>query len=380
MRPGGRRPALLLLLVGLLTTPLAAQVAGRGAALLGGVEAREYRFAAPFVVRSIAQVTIPIGGVATAGRLSLDAGTFWAATTLTRRDGAYRRVTGFTDTQVRAAWVFGRDAVVVSLLVNLPTGLDRMSPADFDVLGTVSSAFLAFPVNAYANGGSLTAAVAGVLPAGPWTLGLSTSIRGNRTFVPVVDPVAGPLVYRAGVEGRARLGADRLVGSSRLVMALTVSGFGDDQYAGLGTSRGSYQPGTRWIGEVALTAPVAGGTGSGVLWGYHRRSGDTAGVRLANAERVAGLTLGARWPVSPRVELEPGLEMRHGALEGGKGLLAGGGLGARVRLSRRLSASAGVRHDRGYLDVKSFRDDGSVEVARTGLATWSLSGLIRVNR
>lgn len=380
MRWAGRRAALLLLLAGLLPLPAAAQAGGRGGALLGGVETREYRFANPFVVRSISQVTIPIGTVARAGRLSIDAGTLWAATTLTRRDGGYRRVTGFTDTQVRAAWVFGRDAVVVSLLANLPTGLDRMSPADFDVLGTVSSTFLAFPVNAYANGGSLTAAVAGVVPAGPWTLGLATSIRGNRTFVPVVDPVAGPLLYRAGVEARARLGADRLIGSSRVAVALTVSGFGDDQYAGLGTARGSYQPGTRWIGEVNVTAPIGGGIGSGVLWGYHRQAGDTAGVRLANTERVAGVTLSGRWPVTQRLDLEPGLEIRHGALEGGKGLLGGAGVGARVRLSRRLSASGGVRHDRGYLDVKSFRDDGSVEVARTGLSTWSLSGLIRVNR
>jgi len=378
LSPAGRRLALILFLSGLVASSAVAQVTGRGPAVVGGFEAREYRFAAPFVIRSIAQSTIPIGGVATYGRLSLDAGTFWAATTLTRRDGTYRRVTGFTDTQVRAAWVFGRDAIVVSLMANLPTGLDRMSPADFDVLGTVSSTFLAFPVNAYANGGSLTAAAAGVLPAGAWTLGLATSLRGSRTFTPVVDPVAGPLRYRAGIEGRARLGADRLLGASRLSLGLTLSGFGDDQYAGLGISRGSYQPGTRWIGEAVLTAPLGAGTLTGVLWGYHRRAGDTAGVRLTNAERVAGLTLSGRWPVAPRVDLEPGVEVRHGALEGGKGLLGGAGMGGRVRMSRRLSAWGGVRHDRGYLDVKSFRDDGSVEVARTGLRTWYLSGLVRV--
>jgi len=366
-----------MLSAGLIAPPLAAQSFSRGGAAFGGFEARQYRFAAPLPVLRITQSAIPFGARVSYDRLTLDVGTYWAATALSRRDGAYRRVTGLTDTQVRAAWVFGRDVVVATLVLNLPTGLDRMAPADFDVLGAVSSAFLAFPVNAYANGASLTAAVAGVLPVEGWNLGLAGSIRGNRTFTPVVDPVAGPLNYRPGVEGRIRVGADRLVGQARLAVGVTASSFGDDTYAGLGTARGAYQPGTRWIGEAVAAGPAAGGTLSGTLWGYRRLAGDTAGVSLENAESLSGVTVSGAWPVAPSLDLEPGVEFRYSGVEGGRGLLVAGGLGARTRLRRGLTAWGGLRYDRGYLDAQSLDGAGQVIVNRTAFTAWSFSVLVR---
>lgn len=374
----GRREALLALSLGLtIVATLPAQTLGRRPAGFGGVELREYRFDKTFSVRSIRQVAVPVGATASLGRLSTDIGWYWAATTLTQPDGGYRRVTGPTDTQIRAAYAIGRDAAVASVVLNLPTGRDRMSPADFDVLGTASSSFLAFPVNAYANGGSLTAALAGVSQAGAWNLGAAGSIRATRTFAPVVDPVAGPLNYRPGVEGRIRLGADRLVGASRIAAALTLSGFRDDAYAGLGTVRGSYQPGRRWIGEVAVTGPVLGGMATGSIWGYHRSAGDTAGVSIQNAERLAGISMIGSWVVSPMVDLEPTLEVRHADLQAGDGLLAGAGLGIRARVARRSSLMGAMRWERGFLDIQTVDEGGGVSVLRTGVTSWHLSVFVR---
>lgn len=377
MRRPGRREALLVLSLVSIVSTLPAQTLSRRPIGFGGVELREYRFDKTFSVRSIRQVAIPVGATASLGRLSTDIGWYWAATTLTQPDGLFRRVTGPTDTQVRAAYAIGREVGVASVVVNLPTGRDRMSPADFEVLGAASSSFLAFPVNAYANGGSLTAALAGVLQAGAWNLGAAGSIRANRTFTPVVDPVAGPLNYRAGVEGRIRLGADRLVGPSRIAAGLTLSGFRDDAYAGLGTVRGSYQPGRRWIGEVTVTGPVLGGLATGSLWGYRRSAGDTAGVSIQNAERLAGISITGSWVVSPMADLEPTLEVRHAALEAGDGLLAGAGLGIRARVTRRSSLVGAVRWERGFLDIQSVDDGGGVSVVRTGLTSWHLSVFVR---
>ena len=377
MRRPGRREALLALSLVSIVSTLPAQTLSRRPIGFGGVELREYRFDKTFSVRSIRQVAIPVGATASLGRLSTDIGWYWAATTLTQPDGLFRRVTGPTDTQVRAAYAIGREVGVASVVVNLPTGRDRMSPADFEVLGAASSSFLAFPVNAYANGGSLTAALAGVLQAGAWNLGAAGSIRANRTFTPVVDPVAGPLNYRAGVEGRIRLGADRLVGPSRIAAGLTLSGFRDDAYAGLGTVRGSYQPGRRWIGEVTVTGPVLGGLATGSLWGYRRSAGDTAGVSIQNAERLAGISITGSWVVSPMADLEPTLEVRHAALEAGDGLLAGAGLGIRARVTRRSSLVGAVRWERGFLDIQSVDDGGGVSVVRTGLTSWHLSVFVR---
>lgn len=360
-----------------LISTLPAQTLSRRPAAFGGVEFREYRFDETFSVRSIQQVAIPVGAAASLGRLSTDIGWYWAATTLTQPDGGYRRVTGPTDAQVRAAYVIGRDVLVASVVVNLPTGRDRMHPADFDVLGTASSSFLAFPVNAYANGGSLTAALAGVLQVGAWNLGAAGSVRGNRTFTPVVDPVAGPLNYRPGVEGRLRLGADRLVGASRIAAGLTLSGFRDDAYAGLGTVRGSYQPGRRWIGEVTVTGPLLGGMATGSAWGYRRSAGDTAGVSIQNAERLAGISVTGSWVISPMADLEPSLEVRHADLQAGDGFLAGAGLGVRARVARRSSLVGAVRWERGFLDIQSVDEGGGVSTVRTGLTSWHLSVFLR---
>lgn len=377
MRPG-RREALLALSLGLsIVSTLPAQTLGRRPAGFGGVEFREYRFAETFSVRSIRQVAIPVGATASRGRLSTDIGWYWAATTLTQPDGGFRRVTGPTDTQVRAAYAIGRDVGVASVVLNLPTGRDRMNPADFDVLGTASSSFLAFPVNAYANGGSLTTALAGVLQTGAWNLGAAGSIRANRTFTPVVDPVAGPLNYRPGVEGRVRLGADRLVGASRIVAALTLSGFRDDAYSGLGTVRGSYQPGRRWIGEVTATGPFLGGMATGSAWGYRRSAGDTAGVSIQNAELLAGISLTGSWVVSPTVDLEPTFEVKHADLQAGDGLLTGAGLGIRAWVSRRSSLMGAVRWERGFLDIQSVDEGRGITVIRTGLTSWHLSVFVR---
>jgi hypothetical protein len=371
--------ALILVLLSAATAgPLTAQTFGRRPVAFGGLEFREYRFAEPFALRSLRQVAIPVGAAASRGRLSADIGGYWAATTLTNDDGGFRRVTGLTDTQVRAAYTIGRDAAVASVVLNLPTGRDRMAPADFDVLGAVSSSFLAFPVSAFANGGSLTAALAAVTQAGGWNVGLAGSLRGNRTFTPVVDSVAGPLNYRAGIEGRMRAGADRLLGSSRLSLGVTLSGFRDDIYAGLGTVRGSYQPGTRWIGEAGLAGPALGGLLSASLWGYHRAAGDTAGVSLENQELLGGLNLAGSWVIGPTIDLEPALELRFTELETGAGLLGGGGVGVRARLGRGANLMVSTRFEAGYLDLQVADEAGGTRLQRTGVKGYSLTAFLRL--
>lgn len=378
MKLPGRLTALpLLLLSCLVVVPVAAQTLGSRPALLGGVETRSYRFADALTVRRIQQLAVPLGAAATRGRLSLDIGAHWAATTFTRPDRRFRRVTGLTDTQLRVGYTLGRDAAVASLVVNLPTGRDRMSPQDFDVLGTVSSSFLAYPVNTYANGGSVTAALAGVASRGAWNIGLAGSVRANQRFTPVVDPVAGPLTYRAGVEGRLRVGVDRLVGASRLAAGLTLSGFRDDSYSGFGGVRGRYQPGQRWIAEMMVVSPFLGGLATTNLWGYFRSAGDTAGVSVENAERLVGASITGSWVLSPALDLEPVIELRRAALESGTGFLAGGGIGLRGRVHRRASVAGAVKWEAGFLDLVTRGDGGEVDVRRTGLQSLSLSAFLR---
>ena len=376
----GRALTLALAVVVSLAGSLTGQSAqGTRVSVISGVETRNYRFAAPFAVKSISQVTVPYAAVISSGKLSIDVGGSWAASTLRRREGGFRRVTGLTDTQVRAAYILGQDAIVASVLVNLPTGLDRLSPADFDVLGGVSSAFLAFPVNSYSNGASVTTALAGVIQVGSWNLGLAGSVRASRKFTPIVDPVGGPFEYRAGVEGRLRIGADRLIGQAKLSMGLTVSELADDVFAGGGIPLSSYQPGRRWIGEVSLITAVWGGTVAANSWAYHRREGRSSGLVIDNRESLIGTSLSAAFPVTSAVDLEPGVEMRYSDLDAGDGLLLGGGAGVRVKLNNTTSFWGGGRFETGFLDTRGSIAQDPNRVFQTGLQSLSFSAFIRRN-
>jgi hypothetical protein len=154
------------------------------------------------------QSVVPFGFAFSAGRFSIDGSGSWVSTRMNRLDGAYHVVESFTDTQIRGAYVFGSDAVVATLLVNLPTGLDRASPKDYLVIGAISPGFLGFPVATYASGLSLTTGLAAAAGSGNWSVGVAGSLRMSSEFTPYED-LDGPLTYKPGLEGRIRGGARR---------------------------------------------------------------------------------------------------------------------------------------------------------------------------
>jgi hypothetical protein len=196
-------------------------------------------------------VLIPFGK-----RFSVDIGTA-ATTAVADAIGREESFSGFTDTQLRGSYVFGNDRVVTSLMVNIPTGQETQSLKEFDVTSNVASNFLLFPVNSYGNGFSATGGVAVAIPAGSWNVGVAGSLRLNSEYQPFSDPGSTSVRYQPGLEGRIRAGADRLIGSSRLVLGLTFSTFDNDQFTGLAAGSGRYSPGSRLIGEVNLTSPPA---------------------------------------------------------------------------------------------------------------------------
>lgn len=364
-----RRLAVAVLALAAVPRPGAAQGFGDRSAVVGGVEARGVTFARGFPVRSLRQVSLPIGAVVTAGRFSFDLGTTWAWTGLERADGTDHGVSDFTDTQVRAAVVLGRDAAVATVVVNLPTGPQHATARDYTVIGAVSPSLLAFPVPSYANGFSVTSGLAAAIPTGDWSLGLAGSVRASREFTPYEDS-AGAITYRPGVEGRIRAGADGLVGSSRLTLGVTLSTFGDDQL-GLGTGRsGSYHPGTRWIAEASLVAPVGNTSMSVYAWNFHRAAGDTAGGTTANRENLLAAGVGLAIPAGSAVSLEPAAEWRISNPERGQGWMFGAGLSVRAALGNRLSLVPGARYERG-----AIRDDGGRRIEVSG---WYTSALLRL--
>ena len=131
-----------------------------------GADAQHYSFGSGGTIRTITQVAVPLGFVLPIGRrVSIDVGTNYAWTRVELQDGTNPELASFTDTQIRLAWLLGRDAAVISLLVNIPTGAEQTNLGEFSAASVVSTNFLPFPVHTYGTGAAVTG---GVALARPW--------------------------------------------------------------------------------------------------------------------------------------------------------------------------------------------------------------------
>lgn len=335
-----------------------------------GVESRSLSFERLAGANRLRQVNTPFGAVIPVGRFTFDIGTAWVSTKLRRADGVEAEVKAFTDTQVRGSVVLGRDAIVATVLVNLPTGLERATPLDYIVIGAVSPGLLGFPVTGYASGLSVTSGLAAAIQAGAWSLGLAGSVRMGRSFTAYED-AAGPITYKPGVEGRFRGAADRLIGGSHLSFGLTYSTFGDDQFGKAGALRGAYRPGPRWLVEGNLVSPVGRSTLAISLWDFHRAAGDTTGGSAANQENLAGAEIALSVPLSRTVIFEPALSGRASKPELGRGRMGGAGGGLSFRVGDHVTFTPMFRFDTGWVE--------GTQGIRIGLSGWLGSAFLRVS-
>ncbi|HEU5217571.1 MAG TPA: hypothetical protein VFU23_02875 [Gemmatimonadales bacterium] len=335
-----------------------------------GMEIRSLDFDRLSSVRRLTQTVIPVGAGFPLGRFTLDLGASWVHTRLVRADGSAHPVDAFTDSQIRGSYVFGQDAVVATVLMNLPTGLERASARDYTVIGAVSPSLLGFPVAAYASGFSVTTGLAASVPSGDWSLGLAGSVRVSSSFTPYADAL-GAITYKPGLEGRVRGAVDGLVGSSHLTAGFTYSTFGDDRFGTTLATRGEYRPGPRWLAEAILVSPVGANTLTVTAWNFRRTAGDTTGGSARNRENLAAGEVSLLVPLSRSVALEPGLSGRASKPESGRGRMIGGGAGVRFQPVEAVSLSFSARYDRGWLEDNASN--------RTDIHGGYFSGLIRVS-
>lgn len=361
-----RGPVLALVLASLPASPVPAQV--REGQLFIGSESRALRFDGLPVLRRLRQTVVPVGAVIPAGRFTFDIGSSWASTRMDRLDGTSHTVDAFTDSQVRGAVVLGRDVAVATVLVNLPTGLDRASPKDYTVIGAISPGLLGFPVASYAGGFSVTSGLAGAVQTGNWSMGLAASVRLGSEFTPYAD-ADGPITYKPGVEGRMRAGVDGLIGQSRLSAGVTYSTFGDDHFGQSGALRGEYRPGPRWVAEAALLAPIGASTLELSAWHFRRSAGDSTGSSARNRENLTGAEALLSIPIAHWIAFEPTVVGRQSNPQAGSASMWGGGAGFRLQLGQSVSLSPAMRFDRGEIE-----DPAGSEVDFRG---WHISVFLR---
>jgi hypothetical protein len=359
--------ATLLLLAALAGSLEAQENLFPQASIIGGVEMRQYTFGSAFTADRVRQIAVPLGVLVPVGkRFSFDIGSSWASTSV-KQGGTTQTFSSLTDTQLRGSYMFGNDALVLSLMMNLPTGKRSQTAEEFGIASSTSSNFLLFPVNSYGTTFSVTPGLSAAATAGAWNLGFAASARVSSTYTPFKGDTG---TYRPGVEGRFRAGVDRLIGSSRFQFGGTFSTFSTDELRGGALGSGSFDPGNRFLVDLGIITPVAGGTLGFYAWNYHRlRSNSTAGGSTAGGrENVFTAGLNGSFGLSRTVALQPVAEARVWSPESGSGYLIGGGTGLRVQAGPHLALLPSVR-----IDLGSIRNSSG----RHSVTGWDLSTLVR---
>lgn len=337
---------------------------------VAGVEVRQYGFDSKFGVDHIRQVAVPFAVAVPLGRrFSFDVGTWYASTSVKTGAGT-ETFSSLTDTQLRLAYVLGNDALVASVVLNLPTGKETTTQAQFGTAAGASSNFLLFPVNTYGSAFSVTPGLAAATSLGDWNVGISGSLRWTGEYEPFNDGSDPDLKYQPGIEGRIRLGLDRLVGRSRFTIGGTFSTFSNDELTpGTGASA-TYSPGNRFLIDASLVTPAGNGNLSIYAWNYHRLESNSSVGGVGGKENVLTGGLAGSFPLSPKLSVEPMAEARLWSPETGKGSLFGAGSGLRIQLSPALAFIPSARFDVGSIRLT---DDGS----SSSIFGWDAAGMLR---
>jgi hypothetical protein len=345
----------------------------------GGVEVRGLSFQSGLGIKSVTEFVVPIAAVWQAGpRLAFDFGGRYAMVSRKDEAGGSASISGLTDMQARGVYQLVPDLAVFTLAVNLPTGTAKLTPAQIPVANVIASDMIPFSVANFASGFNVTTGLALAVPVSGWALGLAGSYRANGSFTPIADTGAAGASYKAGGEFRLRLGADRLVGQSRISLGLTYSSFGEDEFG----SSPLFQSGNRLITQASWSFPI-GNLGFAVyLWDMYRGAGSVI-VNGTSTEKRNVLTLGVVGSVQMgRSVLRPQVEFRNyttglclGAVT--NSLCAGGKL---VSVGARYQMPIGDRF--ALLPLLRF-DAGNVVNPNTGAAVsysgWDLGVTLRAS-
>ena len=257
---------------------------------------------------TISEMAIPLFAFMPVTRsLTLDIGTAFASATVTGTSGGQAtesKVSGLTDTQIRATANLGSDLVVLTAGVNVPTGRSTVTPAEQGAAGLIGNDFLVFPISSMGSGFGGTGGLAVAHPFGDWNLGAGFSVRHSMPFDPYQDAAGTKLRYTPGDETRARIGVDHPYGTGRASLGLTYSKFTDDQLA---TS--IYNTGDRLLAQGYLTSAM--GRGEYVLsaWNLFRASGTLTDGSASGRENITDVAASYGMAVGG-ARLEPGIDFR----------------------------------------------------------------------
>ena len=195
-------------------------------------------------VTSVEQFTMPITASSSiAGGWRLDLTTLFAAGRITYTDasaaGGTRSasLSGISDVRARATGRLLHDAVVMTVGLNLPSGITSLDASQFSTLRIVAAPALGLASSPVGAGLSGTIGLVLAQQVGRWSLAYGTSYEARGRFQPVAALTAGSgsADFLPGGVFRMSLGADRLLGPHRLSVAAAADIFADDRFRGSAT-------------------------------------------------------------------------------------------------------------------------------------------------
>ena len=360
-------------LAGAMLLP-ASLLAQGGVTAFAGAEARGVSYQAGLGIKSVSEIAVPFAVIWPASaRLSFDLGGRYATATRTATDGSTATISGLTDIQVRGVYQLIPDIAALTVSANLPTGKTKITNQQLLTAGAIASDLLPYPVVNFGSGFNVTTGLALALPVAGWALGVAGSYRVNSAFTPFADTSSS---YKAGGEFRVRVGADRIVGQSRLSFGLTYSSFGEDEFG----SSPIFQSGKRYIGQGSWTFPVGNIGLQLYAWDLYRSpgaqlisGGTTTQKRNLLAFGAAGSVQMGRNVLRPQVEYRIHT-MGESALKSA-GTLLSLGLQYQLSVSDRVALLPSARFDTGSENVLDSNGDPTSQSA--GLTGWSVGLMLR---
>jgi len=195
------------------------------------------------------------------------------------------KISGPTDTQIRATMNLGSDMVLLTAGLNVPTGKSTADTSEQMAAALIGNDFLMFPISSMGSGFGGTGGIAFAKPVGQWNLGAGVSVRSSLPFDPYVDASGQKLRYTPGTETRARLGLDHPYGTGHAAIGFTYSKFADDQF-----QTSIYNTGDRLLTQGSLSNSIAGGDYSFGVWNLFRASGTLADGTATGTESVSDIS------------------------------------------------------------------------------------------
>lgn len=195
------------------------------------------------------------------------------------------KISGPTDTQIRATMNLGSDMVLVTAGINVPTGKSTADTSEQMAAALIGNDFLVFPISSMGSGFGGTGGLALAKPVGQWNLGAGVSVRTGMPFDPYEDAAGNKLRYEPGSEMRARIGLDHPYGTGRASLGFTYSKFGDDKF-----QASIYNTGDRLLTQGSLSNSIWGGDYMLSAWNLFRTSGTLADGSATGTESITDIT------------------------------------------------------------------------------------------